>query len=69
MAAPNRNYNIKKSLSFTEFPVIFLNIVKIVERRKSISFHLKYSICCSTDYAAWGSKPLSPPPPFVAMLP
>jgi hypothetical protein len=38
MAASNRNYELKKSQSLTEFPFTWLNNLKFVERRKSNFF-------------------------------
>jgi hypothetical protein len=38
MTVPNRNYELKLSQLFVKFPDIFLNILNIVELRKSNVF-------------------------------
>jgi hypothetical protein len=58
MAAPKRNYELKKSNLFIDFPFIWLNVLKSAKH----FFHLKYSFCRLSDSAARGFSNTPPPP-------
>jgi hypothetical protein len=45
MATPTGTMNLKKSQVFVEFPVILLNVLKLLNAEDHI-FHLKYLVCC-----------------------
>lgn len=52
MPAPDINCEIKKSKLFTEFLFICFNYLKLLKRRKSNLFRLKFSFCRPLDPAA-----------------
>jgi hypothetical protein len=65
---PNRNYNIKKEQLFITFPVIFLNIVKTVDGRKSILFSFKVFTLLTLGLCRLGQQNhLASPTPFPTM--
>jgi hypothetical protein len=60
MDTPDRNYKLKKSHFFIEFPYICLSNLKFIEGRNSNVFHLKCSFCYPLDCAVWGSHATHP---------
>jgi hypothetical protein len=67
VAAPDGNYELKKSQLFIEFPLIFISILKTVDRRKTTFFiqiihsaahFAAHGLCCPG-----GQPPLAHPPP------
>jgi hypothetical protein len=57
MAAPNRNYEFRKSL--VAFSVVLLNTAKYIDSRKSILFKI-YEFRCLLYSAARGDRTTSP---------
>ena len=67
MAASDRNYTLKKSQLFINFPLTCLKNLKFLEARgKKKLFYLKYSFSLPLDSAVPGRLHHSPTPPPLA---
>jgi len=62
MAAPDRSYELKKSQSFTEteFPLMWLSNLKLINCIKLFFFYLEYSFCYPFDSVTGDGLTLTP---------